>query len=63
MDLGHIEEHTHVLLQQNFNSETVFFFVLSLVTVFNFEFSVSYKIDREKLILLFCWCYNFGTLC
>ena len=33
---GHVEESTHFFLKQNFNSETVFFLVLSLVTVFDF---------------------------
>ena len=31
----HIEELAHLFLQQNFNLETIFFFVLSLVTVFD----------------------------
>ena len=35
---GHLEECSHLFLQPYFNSETVFFFVLSLVTEFDFAF-------------------------
>ena len=36
-DLGQVEEHTHLSLKQNFNSETVFFYVLKgFVTLFDF---------------------------
>ena len=34
---GHIEKPTQLYFQHNFNAETVFFFALSLVTVFDFE--------------------------
>ena len=44
MTYGHVEECIHLSLKLNFNSEIQFFFVLRLVTVFNFA--------------LICWLQN-----
>ena len=54
---------THLFLQQNFFSETVFFFVLSLVTVLVFALLRELQNRRKtKNLIVFFLCFHFRTL-